>query len=185
MAIDLETTGLNPRRDRIVSLAAVKFVGAEPVPALVTLVNPGVGIPVAATRIHGIDDSMVQTAPDEASAVQRLDELCAGQVVVGHSVAFDVAVLDRARGARTALPPARAILCTQRLFAALYPTWPDVSLEGVCTGLGVPIEGRHTALGDALTAGRLFLKLLSRIDQNGIGTLAEVFWLQRRGRGGV
>lgn len=183
LAIDLETTGLDRRRDRIVSLAAVKFRDAESVAVLVTLVNPGQRIPVSSTMIHGIDDAMVEGAPDEATAVRRLDELCAGQVVVGHSVAFDVEVLGRARGTRSAPHPAQATVCTQRLFAGLYPAWPDVSLESVCACVGVPVEGRHTAEGDALTAGRLFLQLLPLLDRWGARTLADVLRLQSRARG--
>lgn len=181
IAIDLETTGLDRLRDRIVSLAAVRFIGGEAIPELVTLVNPAQRIPASATVIHGIDDGMVEGAPDEASAVQRLDEVCAGQVLVGHGVGFDVAVLARARGGAAASPGALATLCTQRLFAALYPTWQDFSLETVCGGLGVPVEGRHTAEGDARMAGRLLLQLLPRLELRGARTLAEAVWLQERG----
>lgn len=181
LAIDLETTGLDRRNDRIVSLAAVKFRDAESVTVLVTLVNPGQRIPASSTRIHGIDDAMVEGAPDEASAVRRLDELCAGQVIAGHGVGFDIAVMARARRDGVAVPKALAALCTQRLAAALHPAWSDVSLEGVCLRLGVPIERRHTADGDAVMAGRLLIQLLPRLEQRGIRTLAEALWFQDRG----
>lgn len=178
IAIDLETTGLDPRRDRIVSVAAVKFVGDDLVPALVTLVNPGQPIPASATTIHGIDDAMVADAPDEATVVQRLDEVCAGEVIVGHSVAFDVAVLARARRQSIVTPPPLATLCTQRLAASLHPTWTDLTLEAVSAFLGVPVDGRHTAEGDAVIAGRLLIALLPRLRARGIRTLADSLWLQ-------
>ena len=177
IAIDLETTGLDPRRDRIVALAALKFIEEESWPELVTLVNPGRSIPVSSTRIHGIDDAMVTGAPDEASAVERLDAITAEQVIVGHGVAFDIAVLARVRGAASARP-VRAVLCTQRLAASLYPGWPDCSLEAVSGRLGLAVERRHTADGDAQAAGRLLLHLLPRLEQRGIRTLAEALWFQ-------
>jgi DNA polymerase III epsilon subunit family exonuclease len=180
IAIDLETTGLDPRRDRIVALAAVKFVGDAVVPALVTLVNPGQRIPASATTIHGIDDAMVADAPDEATVVQRLDEVCAGEVIVGHSVSFDVTVLARARRQSIVTPP-RATLCTQRLAASLHPTWTDLTLEAVSASLGVPVAGRHTAEGDAVIAGRLLIALLPRLRARGIRTLADSLWLQETG----
>jgi DNA polymerase III epsilon subunit-like protein len=179
MAIDLETTGLDSRRDRIVSLAALNFVRGDVVPALVSLVNPGRPIPASATKIHGIHDTAVADAPDEQTIVARFDALCAAQVIVGHGVAFDVAVLARARG-RSATPGPLATLCTQRLAASLHPTWTDLSLEAVCGALGVPLTGRHTAAGDALTAGYLFLALIPRLQTRGIRTLAETLWLQER-----
>ncbi len=178
IAIDLETTGLDPRRDRIVSLAAVEFAGDDRVSELVTLVNPGRPIPASATAIHGIDDAMVARAPDEAAAVRRLDTLCGGQVVVGHGVGFDIAVLGRSRGGVLPTPAPLAILCTQRLAAALHPRWNDVSLEAVAAALGVPINGRHTAEGDAIAAGQLLLALLPRLSERGIRTLAETIWFQ-------
>jgi len=178
IAIDLETTGLDARRDRIVALAALKFIEERAVPELVTLVNPGSGIPAAATRIHGIDDAMVTGAPYEASAVERFDEISAEQVIVGHGIAFDMTVLARARGAVRAPRPPRAVLCTQRLAASLYPGWPDCSLETLCERLGVALERRHTADGDAEMAGRLLLRLLPRLQQRGIRTLGEALWLQ-------
>jgi DNA polymerase III epsilon subunit-like protein len=177
IAIDLETTGLDPRRDGIVALAALKFMEDASVPELVTLVNPGRSIPASSTRIHGIDDAMVTGAPDEASAVERLDAITAQQVVVGHGVAFDIAVLARARAAGAPRPP-RAVLCTQRLAASLYPSWTDCSLEAVCERLGVAVDRRHTADGDARMAGRLLLELLPRLQQRGIRTLAEALWFQ-------
>lgn len=180
MAIDLETTGLDSRRDRIVSLAALNFLDGDVVPALVSLVNPGRPIPASATNIHGINDAAVADAPDEPTVVERFDAVCAGQVIVGHGVAFDVAVLARARGQGHATPGPLATLCTQRLAASLHPTWNDLSLEAVCGALGVPITGRHTAAGDALTAGHLFLALIPRLQTRGIGTLAETLWLQER-----
>lgn len=112
VAIDLGTTGLDARRDRIVSLAAVAFVAAGPAPALTTLVNPGQPIPPSSTTIHGIDDAMVADAPDGVTAVRRLDAVCAGQVIAGHRVRFDLTVLARARQAAQPVPALHATLCT-------------------------------------------------------------------------
>jgi hypothetical protein len=122
IAIDLETRGLDPRRDRIVAVAAVKFIEDDSVPALVTLVNPAESSPASATRIHGVDDAIITRAPDEATAVERLDAILAGEVIVGHGVAFDVAVLARARGAGRARRPPRAVLCTQYTDGAIGRT---------------------------------------------------------------
>lgn len=178
IAIDLETTGLDPRRDRIVSLAAVPFQRGEPQAALTTLVNPGQPIPPSSTAIHGIDDGMVADAPDEITAVRRLDAVCAGRVIVGHRVGFDVAVVARARGGMDAAPPPQAIVCTERLAAALHPTWSGGSLDAVCAAFGVTIAGRHTAEGDAVAAGRLFVRLVPRLRARGVRTVADAVWLQ-------
>lgn len=178
IAIDLETTGLDPRRDRIVSLAAVPFVRAEATAALTMLVNPGQPIPPSSTTIHGIDDAMVADATGEVAAVRRLDEVCGGQVIVGHRVRFDLTVLARVRGGAAPVPRPEAALCTERLATALHPTWSDVSLDRVCAAFGVRIDGRHTAEGDAVAAGRLLVRLVPRLRERGIRTVAEAMWLQ-------
>ena len=165
----------------MVSVAALEFVGGAVRRPLVTLVDPGVAIPASATAIHGLDAATVAGAPDEASVVQRFDVVCAGQVVVGHGVAFDIAVMGRARAHARVTPGPLAILCTQRLAGALHPARSDLSLEAVCAALGVSITGRHTAEGDALAAGQLLIALIPRLQARGIRTLAETLWLQENG----
>jgi DNA polymerase-3 subunit epsilon len=179
VALDLETTGLDPRRDAIVSLAAVRFSDAGARPALVTLVNPGRPIPPSSTVFHGIEDAMVADAPDEPTAVRWLDDLCVGQVVVGHAVEFDLAVIARARGA--AGTPALAVVCTRRLGAWLEPG-VDPGLDALCETFGIAIRGRHTAEGDAEAAGRLFLALMPALAARGIRSLAELLWVQEHAR---
>jgi DNA polymerase-3 subunit epsilon len=182
VAIDLETTGLDPRRDAIVSLAAIPFVAGRPGEALVTLVDPGRPIPAASTAIHGITDSMVGGAPAAGPVVERLGALVAGLPLVGHGVGFDVAIVDRERRAHGLPPLANPALDTRALAAALHPEWADVELESVAPRLGVDVIARHTAEGDAVTAGMLLLALLPALESRGMRTLGDLLWFQRSGR---
>ena len=177
VAIDLETTGLDPRRDVMVALAAVPFVGGARGVGLVTLVAPGRPIPPASTAIHGITDAMVARAPAPPSALDALVVRCAGRVVVGHGVDFDLAVLARALRAQGRPPLAGVVLDTRRLAAALFPGWPDFSLDAVAARLGVRIVARHTAEGDAVAAGEVLLALLAECRGRGLTTLGEIVWL--------
>jgi DNA polymerase III epsilon subunit-like protein len=181
LAVDLETTGLDPRRDRIVSVAAIPFVGGAPRPGYVTLVNPSCPIPPQATAIHGLTDAMVADAPSAEHVMRDLEALfCGSRIIVGHSVAFDVAVLNRTRRAHGLAPLGTAALDTQRLTAAVNPGWLEYSLETVAAHLNVEVVGRHTAAGDALIAGRVLLKLLPLLRVRGVRTIAELVWVQRR-----
>lgn len=180
VAIDTETTGLDAKRDAIVSLSVVPFRDGSPAQGFDTLVNPGRPIPADATRIHGITDGMVAAAPRLGEVLDQIDRVCGDRAVVGHGVAFDLAILDRARRAhhRPRLP--NTALCTMRLAAALYPGWGvDVTLEALAARLGVPVAGRHTARGDALVAGAMMLGLLPELARQGHRTLADALWLQR------
>jgi DNA polymerase-3 subunit epsilon len=182
VALDLETTGLDPRRDAIVSVAAIPFVDGSPAAGYVTLVDPGRPIPPDSTAIHGITDGMVRGAPAVPQALRAAERALDGGLIVGHHVDFDMAMLARARRAH-GLPALRTgVVDTARLAAALHPHWRDVSLERLTERLGIELIGRHTAEGDALTAGRIFVALLSELPSRGVGTVRELLWFQRLGR---
>jgi DNA polymerase III epsilon subunit-like protein len=182
VALDLETTGLDSRRDAIVSLAAIPFVDRQPRSGLCTLVNPRRRIPAASTRIHGLDDAAVAGGPPIAAVLPALAAACEHRVLVGHAIDFDLAVLRRdARAA--ALPPLRnPALDTRDLALALDRDRREVTLEEVAAGLGVPVIDRHTAPGDALTAGMILLAQLREFERLGVRTLAELLRLQQDAR---
>ena len=178
VAIDLETTGLDARGDAVVALAAVPFVDGTPRPGYVTLVNPRRPIPPASTRIHGITDAMVAGAPPFGGVAGHVEAACRDAILVGHGVAFDLAVLARERRACGLRPLGNLTLCTQRLAAALHPGWTDLGLDAVAARLGVPVNGRHTARGDAVAAGDILLALLPGIAGRGVHTITDALRLQ-------
>jgi DNA polymerase III epsilon subunit-like protein len=181
VALDLETTGLDSRRDAVVSLAAIPFVDRRPLPGLHALVNPGRPIPEAATRIHGLDDAAMAGAPRIADVLPRLAAACGRRVLVGDAIDFDLAVLTRdARVA--ALPPlSNPALDTRDLALVLEPR-REATLEDLAERFGVPVAGRHTAAGDATAAGMILLGLLPEFEAQGVRTLHEPLKLQRAGR---
>jgi DNA polymerase III alpha subunit (gram-positive type) len=179
VALDLETTGLDRRRDAIVAFAAIPFVHGRPGPGRVTLVNPGRPLPPASTAIHGVTDAMVATAQPVGSLVEGLHDVLGDRIVVGHGVAFDLAVLARERRARGLPEPRNTALDTLLLAAALHPGWRDFTLESVAPRLGVAVAGRHTADGDAIMAGRLLWAMLPELEARGFRTVPELLWLQR------
>jgi len=183
VALDLETTGLDARRDAVVSVAAVPFLGGQPRPGYATLVNPERPIPPASTAIHGLTDDMVAAAPRIDRVLAALDDVLDGTpVLAGHGVDFDLAVLERERRQRGLPRLAIPALDTLLLAAALNPGWPDYTLERVASRAGVEVVGRHTAEGDALTAGRILLALLPALEGRGFRTVGELLWLQRQTR---
>jgi DNA polymerase III epsilon subunit family exonuclease len=182
VALDLETTGLDPRRDAIVSLAAIPFVALTPAPGYVTLVDPARPIPGASTAIHGITDAMVRDAPALDGVLHEAQALIGEAVLVGHTVAFDLALLARARRAHRLPRLSHRALDTRRLAAALHPEWRDFTLEHVALRLGVDVAARHTAEGDALTAGRIFVAMLPELESLRLRTVADAAWLERQAR---
>jgi DNA polymerase-3 subunit epsilon/CBS domain-containing protein len=175
VAVDTETTGLDAASAWLVEFAAVPLAAGrlDMAAPLRRLVRPGVPIPASASRIHGIDDAAVADAPAFAAVAGDIAAALDGAVVIGHTLSFDLAVLARefARAGRPWSPP-RA-LDTQLLAEIAAPGLVGYSLDNLAAWLGVAVTGRHSALGDAGTAGRIFLALLPRLRGVGIRTLAE------------
>lgn len=178
VAVDLETTGLDPRSDAIVAVAAIPFVAGVPQAGLVTLVQPGRSIPPASTAIHGITDDMVTSAPPVPRVLRAMQEACGHDVLVGHGVTFDLAVIARERKAHGLGPLRNRALDTMRLVSALHRDWTDVGLDAVATRLGITVNGRHTADGDALAAGHVLLAILPDLVLHGLRTVPELLWFQ-------
>ena len=176
IAIDVETTGLNARRDAVVAVAAIPFEGGRSRPGFFTLVNPGRPIPPQSTAIHGINDDAVATAPPMHEVLPRFDAVCTRRIVVGHDVAFDVAILEQARTHSAGLSP-RVTLDTRQLARAVG--FRDTGLEHLAPQLRVPVVGRHTADGDAHMAGEILLALLPTLRRHGARTLGDLLRLQR------
>lgn len=175
MAFDCETTGLDARSARVVQFAAVPILkgAVTPTRALTRLVDPGIPIPPQTTQVHGIRDADVAQEPRFASLAEDLKAFIGDRPLIGHSIGFDLAMLAREYelcGITWVRPRALDIRLLGRIVA---PTLAEHDLERLCAWLGVEIEGRHTALGDAMAAARAFLALVPMLRAAGIRTVAE------------
>jgi len=173
--IDTETTGLDAAKARVVELAAVRLsVGhLSEQGAFRCLVNPGEPIPPETTRVHGIDDAAVKDAPSFAAVWQEFVAQVGDGVLVGHSIGFDLAVLKRECERIGVAWQAPVSLDIALLAQLVDSNLPGHSLDNLAAWLGVEIVGRHSAVGDAAAAARIFLALLPRLRARGIRTLAE------------
>lgn len=174
-AIDAETTGLDPARARIVEIAAVHITGGRLVESasLRRLVNPGIPIPPATTRIHGVDDAAVASAPAFSESWREFAAFVEGRVVIGHTIGFDLTVLKReCEQAGIAWIRPRT-LDTRLLAEVAEPNLAGYTLENLAAWLNVEITDRHSALGDAIATARIFQALVPKLREGGIRTLAE------------
>jgi CBS domain-containing protein len=175
VAADTETTGLDTATARMVQIGAVGISGGRvrPHDSFACFVDPKAPIPASSTAVHQIDAAMVAGAPEFPEALRRLDAFMAGRVLIGFSIGFDLAVIEheaRRAGIRWTKP---RTLCVRLLAAVASPHLPDQSLDMIARWLGVSIEGRHQAPGDARAAADIFVALLPKLAERGIRTLAE------------
>lgn len=162
--IDVETTGFNPRRDRIVEIACALVEGGRIVGRWSTLVNPGLAIPAVATEVHGITDEMVAGAPRIGRALRRVRRWCRGRMVAAHCAHFDLSFVGPSVATRG--------LCTMRLARALFPEAPNHKNQTLRSFLGVDrVAGEqltaHRALGDAIVSAHILLACRRRFCESG------------------
>jgi DNA polymerase III subunit epsilon len=180
--VDLETTGLTPGRDEIISFGAVpiehgRILASE---AVYALARPRQSLPPESVRIHGILPSDLEDAPPLGDVIGRLLDVMGGRVLVAHVAWVERRFLERAfrpLGVRLRRP----LLDT----SAIGRLWlferdghlPNaIALSTLARALRVPTEREHHALGDALTAAQVFLAAATHLDQRRretIGTLAD------------
>lgn len=157
--VDVETTGLSPRRDRIVSIGVVLLTSRGEIEhEWGTLVNPQG--PVGATHIHGIRDEDVVDAPTFDSLAAPIVNLLRGRAVAGHNVAFDSSFLKFEFGRAGWGWPSVPTLCTLKESFYFLPHLDRRRLADCCVACGIRLDGAHTALGDARATAQLLRNYL-------------------------
>lgn len=177
VVFDTETTGLLPHKDEIVQIGAVRVVNGRIVPGeqIDQLVNPGMKIPAASTKVHHISNEMVEDAPGIGVAAPVFHHFARGSVIVAHNAPFDMAFLKR-HGKRLDLTWDHPVIDTVLLSAVLFGASETHTLDALSDRLGVviPEHLRHTALGDAQATAEVLCKLLPMLESRGFTTFGEV-----------
>ena len=169
VAVDLETTGLNPDRDAITEIGAVKFRGEQVLDAYSSLVNPGRKIPYKIIELTGITQEQADAAPSLASQLPKLARFVDDLPVVGHNVAFDLGFLQRHNVLRD-----NTSLDTWELARILMPHAERYSLSKLAVSLGITRPATHRALDDAHVTQALFVALFNQAMRLPAQTLQEI-----------
>lgn len=160
--VDIEATGGNHVKGKIIEIAIILFDGKEIVSEYSTLVNPEVKIDWYVTKLTGIKNDMVADAPVFKDVAQEILELTKGKVFVAHDVDFDYKFL-KAELKKVGLSFNEPKVCTLALSKKHLPEAESYSLGKLCESMGIPIpkEVRHRAAGDAVATAKLLGLLLS------------------------
>lgn len=171
---DTETTGLDASEARLLQFGAVHIEnGGLAASRFERKVNPGVAIPPASTLIHGLTADILADAPKFGEAYAEFRGFAGDQVLIGHNVGFDLAILQRECKLAKLTPPQNRMLDTRLLAELCFPRLGGFTLDALASHLGLTISGRHDALADAELTARLFLALIPRLKEKNIRTLAE------------
>lgn len=159
--LDLETTGLDPRRELIIEYAAVKVRGGKVVDTFQSLCDPGFPIPPQIEMITGITTEMVRNSPNPRSVLPDFLEFIGDDFIMGHNVLFDVRFIAASAGEFV-----NPYIDTMKLFRKLHSSLPHHRLCDMVDYYGKNNESAHRALSDCLATNDCFDAMKNEIIDN-------------------
>ena len=181
VVLDLETTGLNSRKDRMLSLGAIRVDNLEMKVGerMEYFVRQESYSPNQSIGIHGIMPGQAAAGIEEDELLKKLLLFLGRRVIVGHHIGFDVAILNRAMKRVYGKPLQNKVIDTVQLvrkWDSLSFNRPhrNLGLDEVCRRWNIPLHERHTAAGDAFLTAILFLKLCGKLQVRGTRTLGAL-----------
>ena len=162
VVFDIETTGLNKEKCKIIEIGAVKIQDGEIIDRWSTFVNPKTKIPSEITNLTSITDSMVRDASVFSEQIDDFLKFCEGCVMVAHNANFDMGFMkEEAKncGRSFNLP----YLDTLILARCMYKSLPNHKLDTLCRHLNVILAHHHRAVDDAEATAQAFVKMLEEL----------------------
>ena len=169
IALDIETTGLDPRKDAIIEIGAVCFDGEKISKTWQSLINPQRPIPAVITQLTNITNEMVINAPPIKAVIQDFADFVGNSPVIGHNVSFDLSFLKIHQNFD--LNP---INDTFEIAAVLLPKAPRYSLGALIESFGLSNLNPHRAQDDAEATMAVFQKLHQLAGELPLHLLAEI-----------
>ncbi len=168
VVIDLETTGLDPRLDSIIEIAAIRVVGGEIVSQYQTLINPGIEISNFIASLTGITSDMLSGAPAIADALPEFIDYVGQSTVIGHNVNFDINFIYDNCISILDVPFVNNYLDTMRLSRRLYVDCAHHRLCDLVERCRVDGDIDHRALSDAIKTNACYTHMRDYARDNGI-----------------
>jgi len=169
VALDIETTGLDPDNDTILEIGAVRFNGRRVEKEWSELVNPGRLISPFITQLTGITNDMVANAPPLKEVLGKLVEFVNYDPILGHNINFDLSFIRRHN-----ILTINDVLDTYEMAAVLLPNAGRYSLASLAQALAVPLPVTHRALEDARATHGIYLRLHEMALDLPLDLLAEI-----------
>jgi len=163
IAFDLETTGLNPDKDKITEIAACRFVNGEFIEEFTTLINPGIPIPKNITALTGITNKMVEDAPSIKDTLPDFLKFIGSTPLVAQNINFDYGFITNNLSSTDSSISELPLYDTLSLARGFIYFRNSFNLGSLCDYYGINIENAHRASADALCTGKLFAYLIQEV----------------------
>ncbi|OXM16605.1 ATP-dependent DNA helicase DinG [Paenibacillus herberti] len=162
--LDVETTGTNSGEDDLIQVGLVLMDEEfNVVKTLNSFVRPSVPIPPFITQLTGIDDAMVQDAPEPDDLMLEMIPLLDDAVLIGHNVSFDAGFLNMALDRAGYSPFTGRRLDTVEMLRLLFPSLSSYQLGAVSEQFGIRHDQHHRADSDAMATAILFSECVKKL----------------------
>lgn len=158
VAIDIETTGLNPKTDRIIEIGAIKIVDGKTSDTFQTLINPRKNLSEFIENLTGIRDEDLQDAPDIDEVMNEFLDFCDGFILLGHNIMFDYSFIKK-NAVNLGMEFEKEGIDTLRIARKVLSNLEKKSLSYLCKYYKIENKNHHRALDDALAAVALYEKM--------------------------
>ncbi|MCA9798896.1 MAG: 3'-5' exonuclease [Cyanobacteria bacterium HKST-UBA04] len=165
IVLDLETTGLDHRCERIIEIGAVRLEGGQIVEEFSTLVKPDVPIRHSSFKVHGISDEMVADAPSIEDVLPKFLEFMGDLPFVAHNAIFDYSFLNEASKRLYDERLKNHRVDTFEMYRVTFPEEQSHGLTSLLDRFGFEQPIKHRALEDAANLGRVFPLLREHYEQ--------------------
>ncbi len=173
IALDLETTGLNPKTDKIIEIGAVRIRQGRADGMFHSLVHPGRDVEEGVCELTGIDNGMLADAPEIGQLLEPLFTFMGDDILIGHRILFDYSFLKK-EAVNQGLSFEKRGIDTLKLARKFLPDLESRRLEYLCRYYGIGHRA-HRALGDAQAASDLYLKLAGQFGGENAGGGGKAF----------
>jgi len=183
--IDVETTGLSAKTNRVIEIGLVKVRNYKIVERYETLINPGSYIPGFISQLTGITDDDVANAPFFSDIVEDLKQFIGETIISGHNLSFDSSFIKYEFFRNGEEPLYNEQVCTLKLARRIFPNLKSKSLSSVTKHLKLRNKSAHRALGDAEVTARILIKIIKQLKKESkVETLGDLLKFQKSSTAG-
>lgn len=158
VALDIETTGLNPVKDRIIEIGLAKYIDGVQVDTADYLINPKIQLPELIVNLTGITDEMLEGKPTIDQVIGEVIDFIGEYPMLGHNITFDYSFLKKNASDFGMRMPDKAI-DTLLMARRIYASMEHRSLTFLCEKLNIDNGNAHRALDDAISATKLYHRM--------------------------
>lgn len=163
LIFDLETTGLNPSKERIIEIGALRVENGEIVDTLSILVNPGIEVPFYATKVNGITTEMLKNEVSDIVGVNKFLEMTDDAIIIAHNVSFDIGFINSYLNRMGKDPLSNKLVDTVSLSRKAFPGGQKYSLGIIAKRLGIKVLDAHRAEDDTRVCFEVYRQSIEQL----------------------